>query len=70
VGDIAWLTYFLDDHLRPIRAEIGSGYREIHAAREAARLITHPFGARDLKEVWPVLVSEHGQFTPVVGTTR
>jgi len=61
------VTYWLDRDLRPVSAEIGSAYRAVHGALQAAGRLDHSLGDQDHSELWPVLVHDGGRFVEVTG---
>jgi hypothetical protein len=63
------VSYQLDKDLRPVRAELGSGYLSVHKALEDSGRLTHRLGDRDRGELWPVLVYGGGRFFRVTGRT-
>jgi hypothetical protein len=60
-------SYQLDRELRPVSAEIGAEYRASHKMLESR--LKHPFGERDQRELWPVLVYDGARFVKVTGRT-
>ena len=61
------VSYQLDKDLRPVSAELGSGYRVAHKALEEAGLLKHRLGDRDHAELFPVLVYDGARFVEVTG---
>jgi hypothetical protein len=64
------VMYWLTPALVPRRAEIVGSYVNVHRDLHLAGPLDRPFGERDMREAWPVLVWKGGKrFDPVYGIT-
>jgi hypothetical protein len=57
--------YFLDAAFRILNGEFDPSYRSVHAQLEKARLVDHPFGPRDERDLWPVLRWDRDKFVRI-----
>lgn len=62
--------YRLGPDLRPLSAWIHPNYRTAHDLSTRAGKLDHPFGARDLAELWPVYMLDGARWIAVRGKTE
>ncbi len=62
--------YTFNAALTPLSAGVDDNYRALHRGWEAAGIVDHPFGEKDLAQLWPILVREGARFVPVTAATE